>query len=286
MTRYAVFVDAGYLFAQGAIALSGSKKPRSLCKLDEATITELLISFGQEKSGGCQLLRVYWYDGALNFAGPTAEQTTLAHLDNVKLRLGFVNSQGQQKGVDSLIVTDLIDLARNRAICDAVLVSGDEDVRIGVLLAQSFGVRVHLLGIEPSRYSQSRPLIQEADTTAEWDRKTVAQFLTVITPTPAGSSALVTSVEPTSLSKAVVPLEEDNIIYDPRLGSVVDDIVGSLDDVEISRLSEIFMAQRTVPPDFDRRLLVVSRSLMGRDLTTHERRETRKRFIAAIRLKA
>jgi hypothetical protein len=30
-----------------------------------------------------------------------------------------VNSSGEQKGVDSLIVTDLIDLARNRGITDA-----------------------------------------------------------------------------------------------------------------------------------------------------------------------
>jgi uncharacterized LabA/DUF88 family protein len=79
----------------------------------------------------------------------------LAHLDNVKVRLGFVNSVGEQKGVDSLIVTDMIALARNRAVSDAVLVSGDEDLRVGVQQAQEFGVRVHLVGIKPSGGNQS-----------------------------------------------------------------------------------------------------------------------------------
>jgi len=83
------------------------------------------------------------------------------------VRLGFLNSAGQQKGVDSLIVTDLVELARNRAVGDVVLVSGDEDVRIGVQLAQSFGVRVHLVGVKPCAGNQSPELRQEADTCTE-----------------------------------------------------------------------------------------------------------------------
>ena len=90
--------------------------------------TIALVAFA-ERVAGVNLLRVYWYDGTST--GPTAQHLTLAHLDNVKVRLGFVNSVGEQKGVDSLIVTDMITLARNRAISDAVLVSGDEDLQIG-----------------------------------------------------------------------------------------------------------------------------------------------------------
>lgn len=55
--------------------------------------------------------------------------------------------------MDSLIVTDLIALARNQAVTDAVLLSGDEDVRIGVEIAQGYGVRAQLVGIEPSEKS-------------------------------------------------------------------------------------------------------------------------------------
>ena len=47
----------------------------------------------------------------------------------MKVRLGFVNSLGQQKGVDSLIVTDMLTLARNRAVAECVLLSGDEDLK-------------------------------------------------------------------------------------------------------------------------------------------------------------
>lgn len=118
---------------------------------------------------------MYWYDGTST--GPTAQHLTLAHLNDVKVRLGFVNSVGEQKGVDSLIVTDMIALARNRVMSDAVLISGDEDIRVGVQQAQEFGVRVHLVGIKPSRGSQSLFLLQEADRTYEWSDEEVSRFL-------------------------------------------------------------------------------------------------------------
>src|SRR3989442_12157084 len=79
------------------------------------------------------------------------EQTTLAHHVGLKLRLGTLNNAGEQKGVDSLIVTDLIELARNGAIADAVLISGDEDLRVAARVAETLGVRVPVpAGGEPS----------------------------------------------------------------------------------------------------------------------------------------
>ena len=48
---------------------------------------------------------------------------------------------------------------------------------MGVQQAQEFGVRVHLVGIKPSRGSQSLSLLQEADTTHEWTEAEVASFL-------------------------------------------------------------------------------------------------------------
>jgi hypothetical protein len=120
MNRYAICVDAGYLYAQGSVALAGVKQRRELLVLEPSKVIEELrrVAAGKIRTqrlfgGGTatDLLRVYWYDGALG-SRPTLEQEKLAHLDNVKLRLGFINSVGQQKGVDSLIVTDLIELAR------------------------------------------------------------------------------------------------------------------------------------------------------------------------------
>jgi hypothetical protein len=98
MDRVAVFVDAGYVFAQGSVLQAGRKLPRGEVALDHAAAVTALTEFAQSVSGA-QLLRIYWYDGTST--GPTAQHLTLAHLDGVKVRLGLVNSVGQQKGVDS-----------------------------------------------------------------------------------------------------------------------------------------------------------------------------------------
>ena len=175
MPRVAIFVDAGYLFAQGSTALTGSKKKRIETRLDKNAVLAELLAVAKEKADGASLLRIYWYDGALGYGGPTLEQEAIASSDNVKLRLGFINKAGQQKGVDSLIVTDLINLARNNAISDALLMSGDEDVRIGVEIAQGFGVRIHLLGIVPSRGSQSKHWSQTLDVPPEYGPQALAK---------------------------------------------------------------------------------------------------------------
>ena len=129
MNRVAVFVDAGYLFAQGSIELCGAKLTRGEFVLDHNAVVAKLQAFA-EATSELPLLRIYWYDGTSQ--GPTPQHITLAGQANVKVRLGFVNSQGQQKGVDSLIVTDMITLARNQAMAECVLLSGDEDLRVGV----------------------------------------------------------------------------------------------------------------------------------------------------------
>ena len=142
--------------------------------LDHNAVVAKLQAFA-EATSELPLLRIYWYDGTSQ--GPTPQHITLAGQANVKVRLGFVNSQGQQKGVDSLIVTDMITLARNQAMAECVLLSGDEDLRVGVQQAQEYGVRVHLLGVKPARGSQSTFLLQEADATHEWDASDIGGFL-------------------------------------------------------------------------------------------------------------
>jgi NYN domain len=148
-------------------------------------------------------------------------------MDYVKLRLGFVTGRGQQKGVDSLIVTDLIDLARNRAITDAVMLSGDEDIRIGVQIAQSFGVRVHLVGIAPSRGSQSVQLLRESDTTTEWDAATVSKFLSIKAP---AAAALAVATIPIMGTTPVAP-----VMASPGASVVPAAVAASLDLPEEKR---------------------------------------------------
>lgn len=176
MDRAAVFVDAGYLFAEGSRLVAGGKLRRSALRLDHDKILRLLGELTRELTG-LPLLRIYWYDGATS--GPNPAQTALSYRPSVKLRVGLVNEQGQQ-GVDSLLVSDLVTLAQNRSICDALLLSGDDDLRAGVEAAQALGVRVQLLGIPPARQNQAGALVQAADGVREFAESEVRDFLQLV----------------------------------------------------------------------------------------------------------
>jgi hypothetical protein len=236
------------------------------------------------------LLRVYWYDGALS-PRLTLEHSTLAHMDYIKLRLGFVTGSGQQKGVDSLIVTDLIDLARNRAITDAVMLSGDEDIRIGVQIAQSFGVRVHLVGIAPSRGSQSMQLLRESDTTTEWDAATVSKFLSIKAPAAIAAAAALSAATIPILGTAPIP----PVMASPgssalpaavaaSLDIIVRTMVATLDSSDVTALKTLWLTSRSVPREFDGKLLARSRAELSRDLAPEEKRYVRSRFITLIQV--
>ena len=281
MNRAAVFVDAGYLFAAGSALLAGSKQPRHLINLDEAAAVAALGDFVNNRTG-CDLLRVYWYDG-VTAKGLTGDHQRIASCDNIKLRLGFINSAGQQKGVDSLIVTDLVELARNGAMCDAILVAGDEDTRIGAQIAQSYGVRIHLLGIEPARSNQSRQLIQEADTTSEWGRDVVTSFLSLLP----GLGTSVTAESPASpiqVTPQSVVLPKDGL--DSACVSISQcalDFAAALESSDILVVGEHWTDYQQIPKLLDGRLLASTRERVHRNLTAPERTEMRNAFLDAIR---
>jgi hypothetical protein len=65
MDRVAVFVDSGYLFAQGSAALQGSKIASSSLSLDAPKVIAELKAVADEKASDCKLLRIYWYDERL-----------------------------------------------------------------------------------------------------------------------------------------------------------------------------------------------------------------------------
>ncbi|HEV7934168.1 MAG TPA: NYN domain-containing protein [Actinomadura sp.] len=160
--RYAVFVDAGYLYAaSGALLLDATS--RREYRVAAEKLIRALMAHAAEKLRG-ELLRVYWFDAAPK-RQPTVDQRVIANLPLVKLRLGNLNAQGQQKGVDAQLRADLEALARHRAITDAVLLAGDEDMLPAVEAAQRYGVRVHLWGVEPTHGSnQAEWLVWESDT--------------------------------------------------------------------------------------------------------------------------
>jgi uncharacterized LabA/DUF88 family protein len=162
LSRYAIMIDVGYIYAStGELLFSASY--RHEYRVDAADLIRALTREASEKIRG-ELLRVYWYDAARDRV-PTFDQRVIAQMPLVKLRLGNLNARGQQKGVDAQIRADMEALARHRAITDAVLVAGDEDMVPAVEAAQAYGVRVHLWGVEPPYgTNQAERLVWESDT--------------------------------------------------------------------------------------------------------------------------
>ncbi len=151
MNRYVVMVDAGYLLRQAVEMLSqrGSSSRADLDIPDPAALMDLLLAQSRAtlNLADKELLRIYWYDGVMAH-GFTAQQKAIMQVDDVQFRAGTIDWRGHQKGVDSLIVSDLIELTTHHAICDAVLVTGDSDLAVGMELAQRRGVRIAVLGVE------------------------------------------------------------------------------------------------------------------------------------------
>jgi hypothetical protein len=182
----------------------------------------------------------------------------------------------------------LVELARNRAVGDVVLVSGDEDVRIGVQLAQSFGVRVHLIGIKPCGGNQSVELRQEADTCTELDL-TILKKIISMRPVVAATLAVnkkpaVAAPKPTvSPAPATVPITP-NAIVNPS-GTVP---TASLEDVVDAALSEMtpteikgtvaYMAANSnnVPNELDGKVLARCKAKLGQYLDDETRKKVRK----------
>ncbi len=272
MDRTAVFVDAGYLFAAGSRLIANEKLARGDLNLDYDAVLKLFGELVTEVTG-LPLLRIYWYDGTAT--GPTPQQLALGYRPSVKLRLGFVNQQGQQKGVDSLIVTDLINLARNRAMADALLLTGDEDIRVGVQQAQELGVRVHLLGIAPTRENQSGFLVQEADSVRELTLAEVQSFLS------RSSQAQTPPVPIPPIAPRSVPATSGSSL-DP-LEAAARRIAGELNTEEMEAVLQESVGG-SVPSQVDRRLLVAgSQALGGAQLAPEQKRRVRAAFLRVCR---
>lgn len=275
MDRYAIFVDAGYFFAAGALAVFGSQTPRKqvALKSPSAMLSGLCLK-ASEATDNIPLLRTYWYDA---MPGPrlSLEQSALAMLPGVKLRLGALNSAGEQKGVDSLIVTDIIDLARNRAIADAVVVTGDEDLRIAVQVAQSFGVRVHILAAGDPSKNVSPSLQMEADSVTALDATWFSNHLELVSTTPKAAAPVAYAKNGKTTATIDIPAV---------IEAVINEILGDITPEQLTLLFQHFSTQTSVPPEYDRRLVAkVSTGLSGRRLTGDETRHIRGQFVRTVK---
>ncbi|MBE1589259.1 NYN domain-containing protein [Nonomuraea angiospora] len=164
MDRCALFVDAGYLLADGAMAVHGTRH-REAVAWDYPGLLQLMTSLSRERTG-LPLLRCYWYEATVE-GRRTPEHDALADIPGLKLRLSRIRP-GRREGVDAQVHRDLMTLARNNAICDAVVVSGDEDLAQVVCDAQDLGIRVSVIHIAADGgWAVSRSLRQECDDLVE-----------------------------------------------------------------------------------------------------------------------
>lgn len=261
----AVFVDVGYLYRAGTMALTGTSKDRKDTLLDYEIFLTAIKAFAANISRCDRLLRVYWYDGAPPATNKNVEHAFIALLDDVKLRLGHLNADNEQKGVDALLIADTIELARNRAINAAVVLTGDEDIRPCFPIIQSMGVRVHLLGMKPAS-TQSTYLREEADTISEWDVPVLKTFVKSVVPQ---KLQYVPPVDP--------GLNQDQTLIAKAINEV---ILGSVLLHQKQQFARFFIVHKDfeMPNQFDRQLLFHASHKLGRKLESSERKWMRSRF--------
>jgi hypothetical protein len=162
--RCALFVDAGYVLADGAMAVHGTRRRESV-SWDYAGLLQLLTSLARERSG-LPLLRCYWYEATVE-GRRSADHDALADLPGVKLRVAKMRP-GRREGVEGEIHRDLTTLARNKAVSDAMVISAEEDLTQVIADVQDLGLRVTLLHIAvDGNWTISRALRQECDDIVE-----------------------------------------------------------------------------------------------------------------------
>ncbi len=289
MDRLVVLVDAGYLLSQAVKVLSNNQS-RSRADLqlnDAAGLVTMLVAKAKTELQNQSLLRVYWYDGVKN--GLSAEHKALVAVDDVQLRAGTVNGKGQQKGVDSKIVIDLIELATNHAISDAMIVTGDGDLAIGIELSQRRGIRVAVLGVEERsvgvRPVQSSEVTDVADRVIRIGAADLAPYLGYVPnttpptsspqpPTTVVSPAPSTPAQPATATATATTVQPVDII------SQVAQFIASTQ--QPFDASTTITAQGRVISAIDRKLLVFIATNINRRLTQQEKEQARQEFCTSI----
>jgi hypothetical protein len=175
--RCALFVDAGYVLADGAMAVHGTRQ-RGSVSWDYAGLVKLLTGLARDRTG-LPVLRCYWYEATVE-GRRSDEHDVLADLPGVKLRLGRVRP-GRREGVEAGIHRDLTTLARNRAVSDAVVVSAEEDLADVVAEVQDLGLRVVVVHIAADgSWTASGPLRQECDDAVQISAAHLRPFVDLI----------------------------------------------------------------------------------------------------------
>jgi uncharacterized LabA/DUF88 family protein len=175
--RCALFVDAGYMLADGAMAVHGTRRRESVT-WDYEGLLQLLGQLARDRTG-LPLLRCYWYEATVE-GRRTAEHDALADMPGIKLRLAKLRP-GRREGVETEIHRDLTVLARNRAVSDAVVVSAEEDLAQVLSDVQDLGLRVTIVHVTvDGNWTISRSLRQECDDIMELTSAHLRPFVDLI----------------------------------------------------------------------------------------------------------
>jgi len=162
--RCALFVDAGYALADGAMAVHGTRR-RDSVSWDHAGLLKLLTGLARDRTG-LPVLRCYWYEAAAD-GNRTAEHDALADTPGLKLRLVNVRP-GRREGIETQLRRDLLTLAKNGAISDAFVASANENLAEIVAEVQDLGLRVVILHIaSDGGWTVPQSLRQESDDLVE-----------------------------------------------------------------------------------------------------------------------
>ncbi len=176
MDRYAIFVDAEYLYTEGGMLCCNSPDRQEIL-LYGLGANDFLTGLA---GNVCDLqpLRTYWYDTSGDGVGTPAQQL-MATLPNMKLRLQTSAAGGSQSAVGAAIKRDLSTLATQRAICDAFLLTADEDLLDCVMEAQDQGLRVTLISIGARHDGNDPPtgLTAEADEVIKLTKDDLSRFI-------------------------------------------------------------------------------------------------------------
>ena len=160
MDRCALFVDAGYVLTDGAMAVHGTRRRESV-SWDYAGLLQLFGNVAMERTR-LPLLRCYWYEATVE-GRRSADHETLADLPGVKVRVAKMRP-GRREGVEGEIHRDLTTLARNKAVSDVMVVSAEEDLAPVIADVQDMGMRVTVLHIATEgNGTLPRALRQECD---------------------------------------------------------------------------------------------------------------------------
>lgn len=262
MERVAIFIDAGYFWGQLSQILFGEPRNREEIALNYELMRESLMREVEKQFPGFSLLRIYWYDALGMNDLPSRQHKHLGRLDDVKMRYGTRNTYGKQKGVDGLLMADLILLAQNKAITSAVIVSGDADLIPGVTTAQMLGVRVHRMEIN-GQDASSPALCEEVDRNSEWPLQEIESFATPNTE---------------EYYYGTGSLYYEDIENLQTLTEVAREFLAQMSADERESLN----GRTTIPFELDKKLLFLAKTSLGRLLYPDEKRELRNKIFELL----